>query len=84
LNSQKIDYFPASNLDLEKCLPVYETLQGWDEDISQIKQWNELPLNARTYVERIEQLVGAPINLVSVGPDRNQTIIRKPITIFND
>ena len=55
--------------------PVYETYKGWREDISKAKSMDELPANAKTYLNKLEELVGIPIKIVSVGPDREQTII---------
>lgn len=71
--------FPASLSVLEQCEPVYETLPGWTEDLSQYTQYEALPENARRYVERIEELVGIPVKIVSVGPGRSQTIVRGSI-----
>ena len=51
-----------------------ETLPGWSEDVSHMRTWDELPLNARNYLQRISQIVGAPVEMASVGPDRAQTI----------
>jgi len=62
--------------DLAKARPVYETVQGWDEDITGVRNFDDLPGAAQRYIERIEELVGLPVNLVSVGPDRAQTILR--------
>ena len=56
--------------------PVYETHQGWKQDISQIKEYDELPLNAKKYLARLEELLETPISIVSVGPDREQTIFK--------
>lgn len=74
-----IDNFPASLKTLGKCEPIYEELSGWSEDISNAKTFEELPLNAQKYITRIEELVGAPIKIVSVGPKRSQTIVRDKI-----
>lgn len=57
--------------------PVYETHKGWMEDISGIREYEKLPLNCRKYLERLEELLGVPVSIVSVGPDREQTIFRK-------
>ena len=62
---------------LEEVVPVYETMPGWDEDITGCLQWEELPETARRYVTRLEELSGIRIGIVSVGPERDQTIIRK-------
>ncbi len=68
-----IKEFPASLKVLAECEPVYEELPGWTEDITGVKSLDELPANARHYVERISQLTGIPLTIFSVGPDRNQT-----------
>ncbi|PYZ96233.1 adenylosuccinate synthase [Alteribacter lacisalsi] len=68
-----INEFPASLKVLAECKPVYEELDGWDEDITGVKSLHELPKNALFYVERISQLTGIPLSVFSVGPDRNQT-----------
>jgi adenylosuccinate synthase len=67
---------PSDSNVLEGCEPVYETLSGWRQPTMGIREWRELPENARRYVERLSDLVGAEIGLVSTGPDRGQTIIR--------
>jgi len=54
-------------------------MPGWSEDITQIKQFSELPLNAQNYVKKIEEITKVPVVMVSVGPDREQTIIIKTI-----
>ena len=65
-----------TNINMHKYLePVYETYKGWREDISKAKSMDELPANAKTYLNKLEELVGIPIKIVSVGPDREQTII---------
>ncbi len=65
-----------TNINMHKYLePVYETYKGWKEDISKAKSMEELPQNARAYLNKLEELVGIPIKIVSVGPDREQTII---------
>lgn len=65
-----------TNINMHKYLePVYETYEGWKEDISKAKTMEELPINARKYLNKLEELVGIPIKIVSVGPDREQTII---------
>ncbi|XRG78246.1 adenylosuccinate synthase [Rossellomorea sp. GAMAL-10_SWC] len=75
LRGETITEFPASLKQLAECEPVYEELPGWTEDITGVKTLNELPVNARHYVERVSQLVGIPLSVFSVGPDRNQTNI---------
>lgn len=70
-----IDYFPSSLDELAKCTPVYEEFEGWTEDISGAKSYDELPHNAKLYLTRIEELTGVKIKLIGVGKDREQTII---------
>jgi adenylosuccinate synthase len=65
---------PADSDSLAQCKPVYETVPGWKRDVSAARSLSELPAQARAYLDRISQLVGCPIDIVSVGPDRNQTI----------
>ena len=72
-----LDAFPASLKVLEECRPAYETLPGWAETISGIKRLSRLPKNVKNYLKRIEELTGTPIEIVSVGPDRDQTIVIK-------
>ena len=66
--------FPASLNELAKCEPVYEVFKPWKEDISEIKSFDELPQNAKIYLNRIEELVGVKIGLIGVGKDREQII----------
>ena len=67
--------FPASLEVLDACEPIYETLPGWSEDISSVRNFKNLPQNAKNYLKRIEALVEVPIPIISVGPGRNETII---------
>ncbi len=69
--------FSGDAKSLSLCEPVYETLPGWKEDLSQCRRWQELPSNARAYVETIEQKVGIPIRTLSVGAERSATIFRE-------
>jgi len=68
--------FPASLSDLAKCEPVYETLPGWNEDITGVRTFDALPENVKNYVKRIEELCGAKVIMVGVGPNREQNILR--------
>ena len=70
-----LDEIPASLEVMEQCTPIYQDLPGWSEDITGAKCMADLPENARTYVARIEELSGAPVVLVSVGPRREETIV---------
>jgi len=60
---------------LERCEPVYEEIDGWSESTAGAKSYNELPANAKGYLNRIEELVEAPIDIISTGPDRDETIV---------
>lgn len=71
--------FPASLSVLAKCEPIYEVFPGWNEDITTCTTFESLPENAKKYVERIEELVGVPVKIVSIGPKRSQTIVRDTI-----
>ncbi|MFC2020188.1 adenylosuccinate synthase [Chloroflexota bacterium] len=79
LDGKTIDYFPSTISALEKCQPIYEELPGWQTSISHIKQYEQLPLEARRYVDRLEELTSCPVNLISVGARREQTIEVNPI-----
>lgn len=78
-----IEEFPASLKILGECEPVYEEMPGWTEDITGVKKLDELPENARHYVERVSQLTGIPLSVFSVGPDRNQTNIIRSVYASN-
>jgi len=69
--------FPADLRVLQQCKPVYETMPGWPGTVSHCRRYDELPVQARAYLERLEQLVGTPIAIVAVGSEREQTIIRR-------
>ena len=66
---------PASSVTLSKVKPVYEEVEGWRAPTSRCRTWDELPQKARDYIRRIEKLIGIPIDIVSVGPERDQAII---------
>ncbi|HSU69357.1 MAG TPA: adenylosuccinate synthase [Tepidisphaeraceae bacterium] len=73
---QRLDYFRADMDALAEVEPIYETLPGWKQDISHVRRWDDLPIEARQYVKRLEQLAGAPITMVSVGSERTATLVR--------
>ncbi|KRK98752.1 adenylosuccinate synthetase [Secundilactobacillus odoratitofui DSM 19909 = JCM 15043] len=73
LDGKTIYHYPASLKELNNCKPVYEEFPGWDEDITGVKQFEDLPVNAQNYVKRLAELVGVDIATFSVGPDRTQT-----------
>ncbi len=72
----RLDYFRADMDTLAEVEPVYETLAGWSQDISACRAFADLPTEARQYVQRLESLIGVPIQMVSVGPDRTATLMR--------
>ncbi len=75
LDGERVGSRPASLKRLSRCKPVYEELPGWDQDISSVRSWDELPDETKRYLLRIQELSGIPISIVSVGPMREQTII---------
>jgi adenylosuccinate synthase len=79
INGTPVDKVPASYRDFAAAQPVYETFPGWNEDLSDIKGYSELPANAKTYLAAIERLSGVDIAMFSVGPDRKQTVSLKPL-----
>ena len=76
VRGHRLDYFRADMDTLAEVEPIYETLPGWKQDLSQVRRWDDLPNEARQYVRRLEQLVGAPIRMVSVGSERTAILIR--------
>ncbi len=74
LDGQKLHVPPPTVGQLERCVPIYETLPGWKTDISGVRNYQDLPRNARAYLDRMAEWAGAPISLVGVGPDRRQTL----------
>ena len=75
LDGQRITHFPSHVDDVRRVVPIYETLPGWQKEISDVRRMADLPRLARDYLDRISQLLGRPVEVVSVGPDREQTII---------
>lgn len=78
-NNEILNTLPASDDVLKECKPVYKTLKGWKEDISNTKTFDELPKAAQEYIEFIEKELDVPVDVFSVGPDKLQTIVRKEI-----
>jgi len=79
LDGETINYFPSSIAALERCQPVYEELPGWQSPISDIRDYDELPAQAKQYLARLEELASCPLSLISVGPERGQTIHNTPL-----
>ena len=74
VNGRRTDEMPMTQTDVHHAVPVYEEMPGWWEDLSQCRTLDELPANARTYIARVEELCGARISAIGVGPGRDQTI----------
>ena len=76
LDGERVESFPATLAQLERIKPVYEELPGWRKSTAGVRRFSDLPKEAQAYVERIEELLGCPIEIVSVGPEREQAIRR--------
>jgi adenylosuccinate synthase len=77
IDGQRTERFPSHVDDLRRAQPIYETLPGWQQEVTDVRRWDDLPQKARAYLDRISELVGARVAIVSVGPDRQQTIQRE-------
>jgi len=75
LGGRVLDILPLDADEIAECRPIYETLPGWSDSTAGLTNWEQLPLNARRYLERMQALIGAPIDMVSTGPDRVHTIL---------
>ena len=76
IDGKRVEHWPSGADMLTRAKPIYETLPGWNEPIDHMRTIEELPLNARRYLDAVEQLADVPICLVSIGPERTQTIVR--------
>lgn len=77
LDGKRIERMPQNEGDLERVKPIYEILPGFEDDIDQCEKYDELPGEVKNYIERIEELTGVPVEYISVGPDRAQTIVKR-------
>jgi adenylosuccinate synthase len=75
LDGKKLDILPLDADDISRCRPIYEVMPGWSDTTAGLTNWEQLPLNAKRYLERMQALIGAPIDMVSTGPDRVHTIM---------
>ncbi|NRF68594.1 adenylosuccinate synthase [Aquincola sp. S2] len=75
LGGRDIDILPLDADDIVACEPVFEVFPGWQETTFGVTSWEQLPVNARAYLERVQTLIGAPIDMISTGPDREHTIV---------
>lgn len=79
LNGEKIDFMPSNVMELSLVKPEFVTLPSWKEDISTCKTFDELPLNCKNYISTIEKYLGVSIDIISVSPDKDGTILRKEV-----
>ena len=77
VDGKRVEEVPASQTDFHHAKPIYEYLEGWKEDISNCKKFEDLPINAQKYVKYLEKISGAPMSAIGVGPGRDQTIVVK-------
>ncbi len=76
VNGSRRDFLPATLLEYGAAKPIYETMRGWSEDVSGVRNWSDLPPAAQAYIDRVAELCETPINTVSVGPEREQLVHR--------
>jgi len=79
VDGKTINQFPSRVDTLDKCQPVYEELPGWQVPTTDIREYEQLPPQARQYIARLEELISCPANIICVGPERTQTIMRRDI-----
>ena len=79
VDGKRFDEMPLTQTDFHHAVPIYETMPAWDEDITECRTFEELPQKAQDYVLRLEELSGAPISYIGVGPGRDQTIVRHDV-----
>jgi len=77
LDGEEIDILPMGADDISRCIPIYETLPGWTDSTVGMTRYEQLPFNARFYLQRIEQVTGVPIHIISTSPDREHTIMMR-------
>ena len=82
LDGKPIDHIPANLADFAKVQPLYEELDGWDGDLQKCRAISDLPASARRYLDFVEEQTKTPIAIVSIGPDREETIVVKPNLIW--
>jgi adenylosuccinate synthase len=77
LDGKILDLLPIGADEVARCEPIYETLPGWSGTTFGVKRWDDLPATAQAYLERMQALVGIPIDIVSTGPERDETILKR-------
>ena len=81
IDGQRIERFPGHADDLRRVTPIYETFPGWQTDVTGVRRIDDLPVGAHKYIDRVSQLVGKPVEIVSVGPDRAETMFVEGIEL---
>ena len=79
LNDHRVTSLPATLVEMSQAKPIYEELPGWQQDVTHVRHLGDLPAEARQYVRRIEQIIGAPVDMISVGPERHQAIVTRDV-----
>ena len=79
LDGKIIDTMPANQTTLENCNPIYEEWPGWESPTTDVRNFDDLPEQAKAFVRRVETLLNTPVDLISVGPSREQAVIVNPI-----
>ena len=79
LDEQRLTTLPPRLADMSRVKPIYEELPGWQQDVTHVRHLGDLPTEARQYVRRIEQILGAPVDMISVGPERHQAIVTRDV-----
>lgn len=82
IDGKDVDILPRGAVEVARCEPVYETFSGWKTSTVGITRWDDLPETARAYLTRVQEVAGIPIDMVSTGPDRDETILlRHPFKV---
>ena len=79
INGKRVEEIPSSQTDFHHAVPIYEYLPGWNEDISKARSLSDLPINAQKYVAYLEEISGAPMSAIGVGPGRDETIVARDL-----
>jgi adenylosuccinate synthase len=77
LDGHETDILPLGADEISRCVPIYETMEGWSESTVGVTDYDRLPVSARLYLQRIEQVTGVPIDIISTSPDRDHTIMKR-------
>ena len=77
LDGHRLDHLPASAAEQARVTPIYETIEGWKDSTAGARSWADLPAQAIKYVRRVEELVGAPVTVLSTSPERDDTILMR-------